>query len=152
MSVKSGKTVEFYEDGCQIRNKKLKIIATAKKVGNLYYLNYINDSESTCVARKENKEVIWHRRYGHLGVNNLKRLMRDEMINGFDFDVSKDIDFCKPCAEGKHHRQKFPRKGGKRAGELLGLVHSDVCGKMDVESLSGKEYFLTFIDDKSRYI
>ena len=35
---------------------------------------------------------------------------------------------------------------------ILGLVHSDVCGKMSAQSLGGAEYFLTFIDDKTRYM
>ena len=34
----------------------------------------------------------------------------------------------------------------------MGLVHSDVCGKLNEKSLGGAEYFLTFIDDKSRYV
>ena len=53
--------------------------------------------------------------------------------------------------EGKPHRRKFPKRGGNRSSEILGLVHSDVCGKMNSKSLSEKEYFLTFVDDKSRY-
>ena len=57
-----------------------------------------------------------------------------------------------PCLEGKHQRRKFPTDGGKQSGELLGLIHSDVCGKMNAKSLSGGEYFQTFIDDKSRYV
>ena len=44
------------------------------------------------------------------------------------------------------------KKGGERSTELLGKVHSDVCGKIEVKSLSGAEYFVTFIDDKSRYV
>ena len=44
------------------------------------------------------------------------------------------------------------KKISHRWSELLGLVHSDVCGKMNAKSLSGAEYFLTFIDDKSRYV
>ena len=31
-------------------------------------------------------------------------------------------------------------------------MHSDVCGKMNAKSLSGGDYFLTFIDDNTRYI
>ena len=31
-------------------------------------------------------------------------------------------------------------------------MHSDVCGKISTESLSGAEYFLTFIDDTTRYV
>ena len=54
--------------------------------------------------------------------------------------------------EGKHHRHQFPTKGGKRSEEPLGLVHSDVCGTMNAKSLSGAEYFLTFIDDKTRHV
>ena len=34
---------------------------------------------------------------------------------------------------------------------MLGLVYSDVCGKMSTQSLSGSEYYLTFIDDKTHY-
>ena len=54
--------------------------------------------------------------------------------------------------EGKHHRRHFPTIGGKRSVEPLGLVHSDVCGKISTESLNGAEYFLTFIDDTTRYV
>ena len=31
------------------------------------------------------------------------------------------------------------------------MIHSDVCGPMSVATFSGKRYFVTFIDDKSRY-
>jgi transposase InsO family protein len=94
---------------------------------------------------------IWHRRYGHIGIQNLKRLANDKLVNGFNFDVSKEIDICEACIEGKHHRSKFPTSI-KQAEEPLELVHSDVCGKINVPSLGGAEYFLTFIDDKSRYV
>ena len=68
------------------------------------------------------------------------------------FDMTKEINFCESCVEGKHHRRHFPTIGGKRSVEPLGLVHSDVCGKISTESLSGAEYFLTFIDDTTRYV
>ena len=40
----------------------------------------------------------------------------------------------------------------RRADELLELVHSDVCGKMNEKSLFGAEYFLTFIDYETKYV
>ena len=46
----------------------------------------------------------------------------------------------------------FPKTGRERSDELLGIVHSDVCGKLETKSLSGAEYFVTFIDDKSRFV
>ena len=34
---------------------------------------------------------------------------------------------------------------------LLELVHSDVCGPMSVKKRGGFEYYVTFINDYSRY-
>ena len=51
------------------------------------------------------------------------------------------------CAGGKHHKTPFRNLTGTRSNELLGLVHSNVCGK-----IGGAEYFLTFIDDKTLYV
>ena len=53
---------------------------------------------------------------------------------------------------GKHHRSHFPTSGGTRSKEFLGLVYSDLCGKINTQSLGGAEYFLTFIDDKTHYV
>ena len=46
----------------------------------------------------------------------------------------------------------FLKTGGERSDKLLGIIHSDVCAKISTKSLSGAEYFVTFIDDKSRFV
>ena len=94
------------------------------------------------------QEELWHRRYGHrryLGVQNMRKLVAEEMVVGLDCKMSKDIGVCEPCVEGKHHHAKFDTSGAKRSDSVLVLVHSDVCGKMSTQSLSGSEYFLTFL-------
>ncbi len=63
-----------------------------------------------------------------------------------------EFSFCDACLQGKLHRCSFPSSGAKRASEPLGLVHSDVCGKINTKSCGGAEYFLTFTDDKTRYV
>lgn len=40
---------------------------------------------------------------------------------------------------------------GLRANQPLELVHSDVCEPINVKERGGYEYFVTFIDDYSRY-
>ena len=45
----------------------------------------------------------------------------------------------------------FPQSS-RRSEKKLGLVHSDVCGKMGTKSLVDGEYFLTLLDDKTRYL
>ena len=47
---------------------------------------------------------------------------------------------------------KSPFSGhGERAADLLGLVHTDVCGPMSTQAMGGFSYFITFIDDRSRF-
>ena len=153
-ATKSGKTIKFDEDGCHIFDENQKPIATAIRVGNLYYLNCARAHKANATSEdpnQESKEVIWHKRYGHLGVQNLQKLAKDNLVDGYDYDKSKNIDFCESCTEGKHHRSKFPVDRSECAKESLELVHSDVCGKINAQSLSGAEYFLTFIDDHTHY-
>jgi hypothetical protein len=40
----------------------------------------------------------------------------------------------------------------ERAVRALEIVHSDVCGPFRTESLGKGRYFVTFIDDFSRYV
>jgi hypothetical protein len=39
----------------------------------------------------------------------------------------------------------------ERASDLLGLVHTDVCGLMNSVVRGGFQYFITFTNDFSRY-
>ena len=48
------------------------------------------------------------------------------------------------------HRKPFKTVGEIRSTRKLELVHSDVCGPMSVDSIGGRKYFMTFIDDYSR--
>ena len=40
---------------------------------------------------------------------------------------------------------------GRRAHELLELVHTDVCGPISTQAKGGYEYFVTFTNDYSKY-
>ena len=42
-------------------------------------------------------------------------------------------------------------KKDERATELLGLVHTDVCGPMSTSARGGYFYFIAFTDDLSQY-
>ena len=66
----AGKTVKFDKSGCEILNEQKSLIAFAT---NLYHLEHCRNPQSVNVAEKDGKEKLWHRRYGHLGEQNLKR-------------------------------------------------------------------------------
>ena len=53
------------------------------------------------------------------------------------------------CALRKYTLTAFPSSDSRSKG-VLELIHSDLCGPMSSSSLTGFEYYITFIDDFSR--
>ena len=95
----------------------------------------------------DNDTYLWHLRLGHINLNRIERLVKDGPLK--ELKVSS-LPVCKSCLEGKMTKRSFTAKG-QRAKEPLELVHSDVCGPMNTQARGGYEYFVTFIDDYSRY-
>ncbi|KAL7723797.1 hypothetical protein ACLKA6_008698 [Drosophila palustris] len=58
---------------------------------------------------------------------------------------------CEVCISEKQAASSYKSATEKRTSDLLEIVHSDVCGPMRTNSISGRKYFVTFIDDFSRY-
>ena len=146
------KVLTFNESTCNIISEG-DVVGSATKNGNLYYLDCSSFKQRVNTAKTRTGVNVWHQRYGHLGISSLKKLAKDELVSGMSSgDLSDEVELCESCIKGKLHRTPFPSTSGRRAEEKLQLVHSDVCGKVNSKSLSGGEYFLTFVDDSTRYV
>ena len=62
---------------------------------------------------------------------------------------AKHEGVCKGCAKGKNTKKTFPSRKSKEKG-IFEIIHSDLCGPMSSNSLSGYVYYVSFIDDFSR--
>ncbi|KAM2091058.1 hypothetical protein ACFX1T_029593 [Malus domestica] len=92
---------------------------------------------------------IWHKRLGHLNEKSLKVLEEQGLVHGLPkLEMSQSV--CEGCMLGKQHRDSFPSQSTWRAKDPLELIHTDICGPMQVESHSGNKYFLLFTDDCTR--
>ena len=60
------------------------------------------------------------------------------------------IKKCDVCVEAKFKRKPF-KSVNERTTELLELVHSDLAEFRSTETRGGKKYYITFVDDHSRY-
>lgn len=67
------------------------------------------------------------------------------MFIGIDDFLTGNIDFCESCVE----TNSFFVGTRDRAKQPLELVHSDICGPMNVPTHDDKNYFSKFIDDYS---
>ncbi|RVW25356.1 Retrovirus-related Pol polyprotein from transposon TNT 1-94 [Vitis vinifera] len=84
---------------------------------------------------------------GHINIDRIERLAKDGPLRELKVGT---LPVCESCLEGKMTKRPFSAKG-ERAKVPLEIIHTDVCGPLNVKARGGYEYFVTFIDDYSRY-
>ena len=96
-AAKRGKVTTFFESMCEIKDAKSRMVASGHREGSLYYLDYEGATQQVHSIRSNEivkKGTIWHRRFGHLGVQSLQSLAKGSMVVGLDLDRSEEFDFC----------------------------------------------------------
>ncbi|GJV95385.1 retrotransposon protein, putative, ty1-copia subclass [Tanacetum coccineum] len=90
--------------------------------------------------------LLWHYRLGHISKKRIEKLQHDGLLNSSDIE---SLGKCVSCMSGKMARKPYSHQV-ERAKDLLGLIHTDVCGPFRIVSRQGANYFVTFTDDFSR--
>jgi len=95
---------------------------------------------------------LLHKCLAHPGKDALHIMIWKKLADGLDnvSDDAKDFD-CIACVQGKMMHGSF-QTGHKVAAEHLDQLHSDVCGPMDIPSLSKNRYFCILVDNRTRYL
>jgi len=90
---------------------------------------------------------VWHKRFGHIRNDALNKAK--DSCKGFPakLQIDKKDIICRGCAKGKMTAKSYPISG-KRAKEILELVHLDVM-EFPTISYNRNKYALTIIDDCS---
>jgi hypothetical protein len=127
--------VDCYE--IRIKNKRFSICyndllyGVCPLVNRLYILD-LEDKDVCNINAKRlhlndlNPTFIWHCRLGHINEKRIERLHKDGLLSSFDFE---SFDTCESCLLGKMTKTPFTGQS-ERASDLLGLLHTDVCGPM----------------------
>ena len=76
----------------------------------------------------------------------MTQLAREDLLGSL---TKVDLRLCEPCLAGKACRKPFGTT--KRVAQPIELVHLDIYGPMNKKARHGASYFLTLIDDYSRY-
>ena len=141
-----GSTLKFYKSGRLICTGIVNEKSTYLDGTILSHTAYINASKSLDLQ-------LWHRRFEHLGIDAIKQLLMQHMIEGIDITSDNTLPkICEACIYGKQHCDSFPKKATFRANHILELIHSDVHGPLKVLTVQGFRYWITFIDDKSHFV
>ena len=117
---------------------------------NLAYMDWRVEprNETACVSLEE-----LHARFNHMPFDALRRLVKGGSLDGLPGGVSNALPsdrLCEDCIGGKLTRA--PHTGQvARAGTPLFRVYTDVHGPLPTKSRSGNTYWVSFVDDFSRF-
>ncbi|GJY44670.1 retrotransposon protein, putative, ty1-copia subclass [Tanacetum coccineum] len=155
----------LYNDGFVNRFENENSISVSRN--NLIYFNDIprddiyeimlsspntNDSSMYVVSNKRAKlnldsALLWHCNLRDISKKRIEKLQHDGLLDSTDI---KSFKKCVSCMSGKMARKPYSHQM-ESAKDLLGLMHTDVCGPFKIMSRQGAYYFVTFTDDFSRY-
>ena len=119
-----------YESGGLFR---LSLSDVCNKVVN----HICNNSESS----------VWHSRLCHVNFGCMSRLAKLNLIPSF---TTVKGSKCQVCVQAKQPRKSHMTAETRNLAPLE-LIHSDLCEMNGVLTKGGKKYFMTLIDDSTRY-
>ncbi|GJT36515.1 zinc finger, CCHC-type containing protein [Tanacetum coccineum] len=157
--VKSGATMHVCKDRCWFKTYESLNDGSILHMGNestsLVHgcgcvdlrLNIVSDNIGSAFmsTSKLNYSIILHARLGHVHFKRMQDIYKDGLILAFDMDTEN----CKTCMLNKITKKLF--QNVKRKTEVLELINSNLCDLHATPSLGNKKYFVTFIDDASRF-
>ena len=127
-----------------VKDGKIVCKGELSKNSDLYVVKLFPIAEEVMLCN----EKLWHRRFGHINPEYLKKMKSEDMVTGWN--SGEKIVRCEPCLSGKQAENPYNghRSPTKR---ILERVHSDICGPFTPESYDGNRYFVSFIDDYSHF-
>ena len=148
-----GYCLNFYENSVDIFHNTV-YFGCGHIVDGFIVLNtkYVECYSGVCFSlftQSSNNDLnvnVWHARFGHIGQERMNRLACDGLLGPI---TKVELSTCEYCLQGKATRKPFGK--AVKAELPLQLIHSDICGPMNVRARHGASYFITFIDDYTRY-
>ena len=79
---------------------------------------------------------LWQKRLCHVNFDNLVSISNMKRVRGLPKLKKYDNMICKQCQLGKMKKYSFKSRT-HFSKEILELVHTDLCGPIDVKSYKG---------------
>lgn len=110
--------------------------------GYLYWM-------STMSIMKMLDYLLFTRRHARLGYFSIPYIKKNVVIGMISNSGSTRINKCEGCTETKQTKKTCTPVHGD--SELLSLIHADLSDLKQMMTRCGKKYYVTFIDNCSRY-
>ncbi|EPZ37091.1 hypothetical protein O9G_005746, partial [Rozella allomycis CSF55] len=143
-------TVVMEGETCSIRKNETEIMR-GKLEKQLFTIKTMRRQPKALNTKETKNEMdVWHRRLGHACEPYLRQMSEKGSVTGMPkFKRDAKLSFCHTCAKHKATRASFKGKM-PRENKVGGKLHTDLMGPMEKQTMAGKRYILTIIDDHSR--
>src|SRR5260370_27495034 len=94
--------------------------------------------------------TLWHRRLGHISEETVQRMEKSSLAEGMKVEGS-GMGNCSACRKGKQTQSPIPSATHSQSSEVLSRMFSNLCIPIQIPSIEGYWYFVTFTDDHSQY-
>ena len=124
-----------------------KVLGIGKEKEGLYILkNQIQSSvQAMATSNMSEDATLWHLRLGHASTGILQHI---QSLKHFS---DKNVQHkCEICPLAKQCRLQFPVSESKTL-KAFEMIHLDVWGPYKKPTFDKKQYFVTFVDDYSRF-
>lgn len=103
------------------------------------------------LAKPSSKSDLWHKRLCHASPGVLMKIRENLQLSSSDIAKCNSLSCTGGCLDAKASALPF-KPSVTRSKHVIQTLHMDVCGPMSPAAWDGSRYFLTIIDDKSRYV
>ena len=145
-------TFHSFKNVCEFRNSTGKLSCVGTRKDNLWVMKFkmkpAPEPTSSCNLATKCTLKLWHDRLGHVNCNTIKQTVG--LVKNLNLDDTKDF-ICETCQYGKQTRKPHKTLTRERTEKPGEMIHTDVCGPINVPSPSGSRYFVLFKDDCSGY-
>ncbi|KAJ9544441.1 hypothetical protein OSB04_024148 [Centaurea solstitialis] len=145
--------VSFSKKKCKVKNRHKEVILIGTRKADVYIINMNTSTDNVCFLSRASTDInwLWHKRLSYINFKTMNQLSINKLVTGLpDFRFTK-VSLCSACEKGKQTMASFKSKQISSISSPLHLLHMDIYGPVNVQSIAGKKYTFVIVDEYSRY-
>jgi hypothetical protein len=142
----------FNDTKCLILEiKEEKIVQGVWDSSNELHWFHIHEPKfQVCAIECPNTSTLWQKWFNHFNHHSLRFLVANHLVKNISL-IPMNVTLYQHCMESKQSHEQAYKKSECQVSQPLEFIHSDLCGMIKPTSMGGVHYFMTIINDYSRY-